>query len=56
MLVKSNAYKFHPGLAEIPAPVGSQEVVATPTNARCRLVNICLGAGRVLQPVQDGSP
>ncbi len=25
----------HPGLAEIPAPVGSQEVVATPTNAHC---------------------
>ncbi len=26
----------HPGLAEIPVPVGSQEVTATPTNAHCR--------------------
>ena len=25
----------HHGLAEFPAPVGSQEVVATPTNAHC---------------------
>ncbi len=25
---------FHPGLAEIPAPAGSLEVVATPTSAR----------------------
>ena len=24
---------IHPGLADIPAPIGSQEVVATPTNA-----------------------
>ncbi len=46
---------IHPGLAEIPAPVGSQEVVYTPTNAHCSLVNACLGAGRVLQLVQDGS-
>ena len=44
----------YPGLAEIPAPVWSQWVAATPTNARS-LVNICLGAGRVLQSVQDGS-
>ncbi len=29
----------HPGLAEIPAPVGSQEVVDTPTNAHCSLVD-----------------
>ncbi len=47
--------QVHPGLAKIPAPIGSQEVVATPTNSRCWLVNICLGAGRVLQPVQNGS-
>ncbi len=26
---------FHRGLAEIAEPVGSQEVVAIPTNARC---------------------
>ncbi len=45
----------HPGLAEIPASFGSQEVVATPTNVHCWLVNICLGAGLILKPVQDGS-
>ena len=46
---------LHPGLAEIRAHVGSQEVVATPSNADSLLVIICLDAGRVLQPVQDGS-
>ncbi len=59
MIIAGNDRKssklFHPGLAEIPAPVGSQEVVDTPTNAHCWLVNTCLGAGRVLQLVQDGS-
>ncbi len=35
---------IHPGLAEIPAPVGSQEVVDTPTNAHSWLV------GPVLHP------
>ena len=44
----------HPGLAEIPAPVGSQVVVATPTNGHCGLVGICLGAGRVLQLLSGG--
>ena len=29
------SYPRHPGLAEIPAPIRSQEGVATPTNARC---------------------
>ncbi len=46
---------FHPGLAEIPAHVGSQKVVDTPTNAHCWLVNIYLGVGRVLQLVHDRS-
>ncbi len=30
-----SSLQYHPGLAEIPAPVGSQEVVDTPTNAHC---------------------
>ncbi len=38
---------YHPGIAEIPALVGSQEVVATPTNTDCWFVIIYLGAGRV---------
>ncbi len=45
----------YPGFAEFPAPTGSQEVVTTPTNAHCWLVNIYLDTGRVLQTVQDGS-
>ncbi len=35
----------HPGLAEIPTPIGFQ--IHRSTNSHCLLVNICLGAGRV---------
>ena len=43
----------HPGLAEIPAPDGSQEFVGH--THKMPIVNICLCAGWVLQNVQDGS-